>query len=46
VTAKIERIVWLTGLVIGGIAVYFASLWVMGVRVRQFRLQPPATSPA
>jgi putative peptidoglycan lipid II flippase len=43
VTPKIERAVWLTGLVVGGIAVYFAALWVLGVRVRQFRLQHAAT---
>jgi putative peptidoglycan lipid II flippase len=43
-TPKIERIVWLTGLVVGGIALYFAALWAMGVRAGQFRLQPPATS--
>jgi putative peptidoglycan lipid II flippase len=39
VTPKLERAVWLAGLVVGGIAVYFASLWVMGVRPGQFRLQ-------
>ncbi len=44
VTPKLERVVWLAGLVIGGIAVYFMALWVMGVRARQFRMQPPATS--
>lgn len=44
VTPKIERVVWLAGLVAGGIAIYFAALWVMGVRAGQFRLQPPATS--
>jgi putative peptidoglycan lipid II flippase len=43
-TPKLHRIVWLTGLVAGGIGVYFAALWVMGVRAGQFRLQPPATS--
>ncbi|HEY0941688.1 MAG TPA: murein biosynthesis integral membrane protein MurJ [Steroidobacter sp.] len=43
-TGKIERIVWLAGLVVGGIALYFAALWVMGVRAGQFRLQPAATS--
>ena len=37
-------IVWLAGLVVGGIALYFAALWAMGVRAGQFRLQPPATS--
>ena len=42
--SKIEQIVWLAGLVAGGLAVYFAALWVMGVRAGQFRLQPPATS--
>ena len=44
VTPKIERVVWLSGLVVGGIAVYFASLWVMGVRAGQFRLQHTAPS--
>ena len=44
VTPKINRIVWLTGLVAGGIAIYFGALWLLGVRTRQFRLQPPATS--
>lgn len=44
VTPKINRIVWLAGLVAGGIAIYFGALWLMGVRARQFRLQPPATS--
>ena len=44
VTSKINRVFWLTGLVAGGIAIYFAALWLMGVRARQFRLQPPATS--
>jgi putative peptidoglycan lipid II flippase len=43
-TPKLQRVVWLAGLVVGGIAIYFASLWVMGVRAGQFRLQPPATS--
>jgi putative peptidoglycan lipid II flippase len=44
VTPKLERVVWLAGLVVGGIAVYFASLWVMGVRAGQFRLQHAPTS--
>lgn len=44
VTPKLQRIVWLAGLVVGGIGVYFATLWAMGVRAGQFRLQPPATS--
>lgn len=43
-TPKLQRIVWLAGLVVGGIGVYFATLWAMGVRAGQFRLQPPATS--
>ncbi|HEY0681627.1 MAG TPA: murein biosynthesis integral membrane protein MurJ [Steroidobacter sp.] len=43
-TSKILRVVWLAGLVVGGIVIYFAALWVMGVRAGQFRLQPPATS--
>jgi len=42
-TSKWHRVGWLSGLVVGGIGVYFASLWVMGVRAGQFRLQAPAT---
>jgi hypothetical protein len=34
----LHRVVWLGGLVIGGAAVYFGSLWCMGVRPDQFRL--------
>jgi hypothetical protein len=34
---------WLTGIVTGGAAVYFACLWLMGVRPGQFRLHVPAT---
>jgi putative peptidoglycan lipid II flippase len=41
---KIERVLWLAGLVAGGIVIYFAALWAMGVRAGQFRLQPAATS--
>ncbi|WP_129642696.1 murein biosynthesis integral membrane protein MurJ [Peristeroidobacter agariperforans] len=44
VTPTLQRVVWLAGLVVGGIGVYFAALWVMGVRAGQFRLQSPATS--
>jgi len=44
VTPKLHRIGWLAGLVVGGIVVYFTALGLMGVRARQFRLQPPATS--
>lgn len=44
VTPKVQRVVWLAGLVAGGVAVYFAALWAMGVRAGQFRLQQAATS--
>jgi putative peptidoglycan lipid II flippase len=37
----LRRLAWLAGLVLGGAAVYFAMLWVLGVRPAQFRLQPP-----
>jgi putative peptidoglycan lipid II flippase len=43
-TPKLQQVVWLAGLVTGGIAIYFAALWVMGVRAGQFRLQSAATS--
>jgi putative peptidoglycan lipid II flippase len=39
----LERILWLGGLVIAGATVYFAALWLCGVRANQFRLQPPST---
>jgi putative peptidoglycan lipid II flippase len=39
------QVAWLSGLVAGGLAVYFGVLWLLGVRVGQFRLQPP-TLPA
>ena len=32
-----ERIVWLTVLVIGGVLVYFASMWLLGFRPRDLR---------
>jgi putative peptidoglycan lipid II flippase len=44
VTPKLQRVAWLAGLVAGGVGVYFAALWVMGVRAGQFRLQAPASS--
>lgn len=42
--SKLMRILWLGGLVTGGVAVYFGVLWVLGVRANQFRLQPPAVA--
>jgi putative peptidoglycan lipid II flippase len=33
-----HRLIWLTGIVSGGGAVYFAVLWLLGVRMGQFRL--------
>ncbi|HEY5808215.1 MAG TPA: lipid II flippase MurJ, partial [Povalibacter sp.] len=33
-----RRLIWLTAIVTGGAAIYFAALWLMGVRLRQFRL--------
>jgi hypothetical protein len=40
----LRRVLWLGGLVAGGGAVYFSSLWLFGARASQFRLQPPAVS--
>lgn len=37
-----HRVGWLTALVVGGGATYFACLWLMGARASQFRLRPPA----
>jgi putative peptidoglycan lipid II flippase len=44
IAPKLTRILWLGGLVAGGVLVYFAVLWLLGVRLHQFRLQPPALS--
>ena len=41
-TATLVRIGWLAALVAGGGAVYFAVLWLLGVRPSQFRLRPPS----
>ncbi|HVF16414.1 MAG TPA: murein biosynthesis integral membrane protein MurJ [Steroidobacteraceae bacterium] len=38
------RVLWLTGLVTGGVAAYFGSLWLLGARGEHFRLQPPTAS--
>jgi putative peptidoglycan lipid II flippase len=40
-----RRIVWMSWLVAGGAGLYFACLWVLGARGRDFRLRPP-TRPA
>lgn len=36
-----RQVLWLAGLVGGGLAVYFGCLWLFGARGAQFRLQPP-----
>lgn len=36
-----QQVIWLTGLVVGGIATYFGCLWLLGAREAHFRLQPP-----
>ena len=40
----IDRVLYLTGCVVGGGAVYFAALWLLGARVHQFRLRTPGIS--
>lgn len=45
-TPTLDRVVWLGALVVGGAAVYFAVLFVLGMRVSEFRLRPGAKSPA
>jgi putative peptidoglycan lipid II flippase len=37
----VHRLIWLSGLVALGGAIYFATLWICGVRAWHFRLQPP-----
>ena len=32
-----QRILHLSGLVVGGVVVYFATLWLLGVRLDQFK---------
>jgi putative peptidoglycan lipid II flippase len=39
-----HRVVWLSALIAAGGAAYFGSLWLMGARASQFRLQPPMVS--
>ena len=39
------RLAWLAGLVALGGAVYFAVLWILGVRMSHFRLEPPEPLP-
>jgi putative peptidoglycan lipid II flippase len=39
-----RRIVWLSALVAGGAALYFACLWLFGARGEHFRLQPPTAA--
>lgn len=41
---RMHRIGWLAALVTGGAGVYFAILWLLGVRPGQFRLQAPAAA--
>jgi putative peptidoglycan lipid II flippase len=41
---KMARVTWLGGLVVGGASLYFAVLWLLGVRVGQFRVRPPAVA--
>ena len=45
-TSTTRRLIWISWLVIGGSAIYFVALWIMGVRFEQFRLRGPAPAPA
>jgi putative peptidoglycan lipid II flippase len=42
ITPTLQRMLWLSALVAGGAFVYFATLWVLGVRAGEFRLRAPA----
>ncbi len=37
----LHQVLWLSGLVFGGILTYFACLWLLGARQAHFRMQPP-----
>jgi putative peptidoglycan lipid II flippase len=43
-SARLQRVTWLAGLVAGGAGLYFAVLWLLGVRPAQLRLQSATTS--
>jgi len=40
----LERVVAMTGCVAGGGSLYFAMLWILGARIRHFRMQVPGKS--
>jgi putative peptidoglycan lipid II flippase len=48
--STLDRVVWLCGLVGGGGVIYFGLLWLLGIRLLQFKvhsvapLSPPADS--
>ncbi|MFL6549680.1 MAG: murein biosynthesis integral membrane protein MurJ [Povalibacter sp.] len=46
VASTAHRLAWISGLVVGGGGIYFASLWVMGVRLTQFRMRSAAPAAA
>lgn len=39
--AALERVIWLSVLIVGGVTAYFGTLWLLGVRTREFRLREP-----
>lgn len=41
VASDTQRIIWLSGVTLGGAALYFVCLWALGARGSHFRLQPP-----
>jgi putative peptidoglycan lipid II flippase len=40
-----QRVQWMTLLVAGGAAIYFGTLWVLGLRPRDFRVRVPTAQP-
>jgi putative peptidoglycan lipid II flippase len=41
IASDTKRMIWLSGVTVGGAGLYFVCLWALGARGSHFRLQPP-----